>query len=266
MRCAYCVSEVPQEATVCASCGRDLYLVRRLQERIERLERELAEHGKTTTAGDAKQAAPLAAADPPLAAADLPLAGASARSYRTSLLIALGSALLLLLAAHVLLLFVYDVKPLYLRIASILIPIPFGFALLVWHPRRMGMSGIAGFIMALVAVFLMLVTTSRIDPVPVLPQDAREMREALEYVASIGLAFLTGLLLGSLRYHWLSIAPQPGRVTVFLAQLFTADKDGELGIVKTAARIQKLVSTFTPIVTCAASIYAGIKALLGGGG
>ncbi len=259
MRCPYCVSEVPREATVCAHCSRDLYLVKRLQERIEHLEKELAEQGKTTAAGDAQRAAPLAAADPPRV-------GASARSYRTSLLIALGSALVLLLAAHVLLLFVYDVKPLYLRIASILIPIPFGFALLVWHPRRMGMSGIAGFIMALVAVFLMLVTTARVDHVPVLPQDARELREVLEYVASIGLAFLTGLLLGALRYHRLSIAPQPGRVTVFLAQLFTADKDGELGIVKTAARIQKLVSTFTPIVTCAASIYAGVKALLFEGG
>ncbi len=259
MRCPYCVSDVPQEATVCAHCGRDLYLVKRLQERIEHLEKELAEQGKATAADDAKRAAPLAAADSALA-------GASTRSYQTSLLIALGSALVLLLAAHAVLLFAYDVKPLYLRIASILIPLPFGFALLVWHPRRIGMSGIAGFIMALAAVFLMLVTTSRIDHVPVLPQDARELREALEYVASIGLAFLTGLLLGSLRYHRLSIAPHPGRATVFLAQLFTADRNGELGIVRTAARIQKLVSTFTPIVTCAASIYAGVKALLFDGG
>jgi hypothetical protein len=267
MRCPYCASEVPQEATVCARCSRDLYLVQRLQERIESLERELAEQAKKIVTGDEK---PLAAppdpatttAAPPAAAA----AGSNSRSYWESLLLALVPALVLLLAAHAVLLFAYDMKPLYLRIASIMIPIPFGFAMLVWHPRRMGISSVAGFIMALAAVFLMLVTTSRIDHVPVLPQDAREVREVLEYVASIGLAFLTGLLLGELRYHRLSITPRPGRTTVFLAQLFTSDKEGELGIIKMASRIQKLVSTMTPVVTGAASVYAGVKALLGDDG
>jgi hypothetical protein len=265
MRCPYCASELPEEAIVCAQCRRDLYLVKPLQERIEQLQAELTEQAKSIAAGYQTRLAALeqeVSTLRPLA----PAASASRpRSYWASALLALLPALILLLAAHSVLLFIYDVKPLYLRIASVMIPIPFGFALLVWNPRRMGISAIAGFIMALAAVFLMLVVTARVDNVQVLPQDPREVREVLEYVASIGLAFLTGLLLGKLRHHRLSIAPRPNRAVVFLAQLFTTDKEGELGIERMANRIQRLSAAATPAVTGAAAVYAGVKVLLGDG-
>ena len=268
MRCPYCASEVPNEALVCAQCRRDLYLLKPLQERIETLQGELAGQAKSIAAGYETRIAALEqelSILRPLAPAST-AAGPRARSYWASALLALIPALILLLVAHGVLLFIYDVKPLYLRIASVMIPIPFGFALLVWHPRRMGLSAVAGFAMAFAAVFLMLMTTARMDNVPVLPQDAREIREVLEYVASIGLAFLTGLLLGKLRHHRLSIAPRPNRLVVFLAQLFTTDKDGEMGIVRTANRIQRLAAAATPAATGAASVYAGVKAFFGDGG
>ena len=94
-------------------------------------------------------------------------------------------------------------------------------------------------------------------------ENVRDAREVLEYMASIGLAFLTGLLLGKLRYRRLHVTPEPNRLAVFLAELFTTDKDGELGVLRLASRIQKAVATLTPIGTGVASIYAGIKALLG---
>lgn len=271
MFCPYCTSEVPKEAYVCAQCRRDLYLLKPLQERIETLQAELAGQAKSIAADYETRLAVLEqelATLRPLAAPATP--ASEARSYWASVMLALVPALLLLLAAHVVLLFVYDVKPLYLRIASVIIPIPFGFALLVWHPRRLGISAFAGFIMAQAAVFLMLLITARIDNVPVLPQDPREVREVLEYVASIGLALLTGLLLGKMRHRRLSIAPRPNRTVVFLAQLFTNDKDGELGIVRVATRLQRLTAaatmTATTVATGAASVYAGVKALLGDGG
>ena len=49
--------------------------------------------------------------------------------------------------------------------------------------------------------FTMLGVTMRAEGV--LPQDLRELREVLEYVLSIGLAFFTGLLLGRLRLQQL---------------------------------------------------------------
>ena len=290
MRCPYCASEVPQAAIVCPHCTRDFYLFKPLLERVEQLETRLVEQAqagmatheariaaleselaalKTAQPGAAGGAVPVAAAVQALAsrtgAAPLsPVAGT--KRYWVSSVLALSPALALLVVAHIVLLFVYDVKPLYLRIASILIPIPFGFALLVWHPRRFRISAIGGFAMGVAAVWLMLVTTAYVDKVPVMPQSARDVQEVLEYMASIGLAFLTGLLLGKLRYRRLHLAPEPNRLIVFLAELFTTDKASELGVVQLAGRIQKTVSAFAPIGAGAASIYAGVKALIGHGG
>ena len=280
MRCPYCASEIPQAALVCPHCTRDFYLFKPLLERIEQLETRLqqapagmATHEERLAALEGELAA-LKAAQPvapdlavPLATAvPAPAPRSGTKRYWISLVLALSPALALLVAAHIVLLFVYDVKPLYLRFASMVIPIPFGFALLVWHPQRFRISAIGGFAMAAVAVWLMLVTTAYVDSVPVMPQKARDVREVLEYITSIGLAFLTGLLLGKLRYRRLSVAPEPNRLTLFLAELFTTNKEGELGVVRLATRIQKIVSAFTPIGAGAASIYAGIKALIGDGG
>jgi len=290
MRCPYCVSEVPQAAVVCPHCTRDFYLFKPLLERLEQLETRLLEQAQ---AGIVTHEARIAALESELAAlkaaqpaasgfavavatgGQTPASGAGAaplfpvagtRRYWVSLALALSPTLALLVVAHIVMLFVYDVKPLYLRIASILIPIPFGFALLVWHPHRFRISAIGGFGMAVVAVWLMLVTTAYVDKVSVMPQSARDVREVLEYMASIGLAFLTGLLLGKLRYRRLHLAPEPNRLIVFLAELFTTDKASELGVVQLAGRIQKTVSAFAPIGAGAASIYAGVKALIGHGG
>jgi hypothetical protein len=283
MRCPYCASEVPQTAIVCPHCTRDFYLFKPLLERIEQLESRLAERTQVDLATyDARIAAlerelvTLQAAQPagpapsfkgdevPLVRDNIAWSSVSGRKpYWVSLTLALGSALALLVLAHILLLFVYDVKPIYLRIASIVIPSPFGFALVVWHPNRFRNSAIAGFAMATLAVWLMLVNTAAIDSVPVMPQSMRDVREIVEYMASIGLAFLAGLLLGKLHYRRLQVSSEPNRLAVFLAELFSADKDGELAVLRLATRIQKTLSTLTPIGAWIASVYAGIKALFG---
>ena len=43
MRCPYCVSEIADEALVCPVCKRDLYLFKPLLERIEQLEKQVAD-------------------------------------------------------------------------------------------------------------------------------------------------------------------------------------------------------------------------------
>jgi hypothetical protein len=280
MRCPYCTVEVPEGALVCKTCTRDLYLLKPLQERIEQLESQLtqqaqslgAEHAARIAALEAQVSALKAALPDATSGAGAPGTEApdgtrsQARSYVSSLMLTLVPALILLLAAHVVLLFLFDARPLYLRIASMLIPLPFGFALLVWHPRRIALSAVAGFVLAFAAVLAMLASTAVIDKVPVLPQEAREIREVLEYVASIGFAFLTGLLLGKMRAHRLHVGPRPNRVVVFLAQLFTTDAEGELGLVRMSNRIHKLVASLTPVATAAMSVYAGAKAFFGDSG
>jgi len=173
-------------------------------------------------------------------------------------------ALLLLLVAHGVLLFMYDVKPLYLRIATMLIPVPFGFLLSKFHPDRLWISAAGGFAMAALAVFGMLAITAIIDKVPLLPQDARDWRETLEYVGSIGLAFLTGLLAGEF-YAVLKLKKAPtNRVVLLIASAVTPNADGEFGLERATKRIEKVMKMVTPAATGTASIYAGLKVYLGG--
>lgn len=268
-RCPYCTASVSPQALVCQTCRRDFYLFKPLQARIEALESSLAQ-AQTVALADQQRIAELqarldwAAAHPGLGAPDG--IAAQARSYWVSLLLSLLPALLLLVAAHAVLLFVYDLKPLYLRIASVLIPLPFGVALLLWHPRRMTRSALCGFGMAALAVLAMLQVTAMIDKVPLLPQDLRELREVLEYVLSIGLALFTGLLLGRLRLQRLQrLQPgqPPGRLMLLVAQLFTTNDKGELGLLQAVSRVQKLHAQIAPLAAGAASVYAGVKAVIG---
>jgi hypothetical protein len=277
MHCPYCTSEISDAALVCPVCTRDLYLFKPLLQKIETLEKQLQEvatagsktfeeriaklEAELETLRNAPAVAPVHGA---LAAdAELPH-HAAPRSYVGSALITLGVTLLLLLAAHGLIVMVYDLKPLYLRIASLLIPLPFGVALYVWHPRRFGLSVALALITACAAVLGMSAVTGLVDKVPVLPENLRDWREFIEYAASIGLSFVTGLLLGKLRaVRTTSSNRQPNRLVLFLAQLFTTHEDGELGLQKMIARISKLVATLTPAASAAVSIYTGIKAFIG---
>jgi hypothetical protein len=172
-------------------------------------------------------------------------------------------ALVLLVAAHWVMLFVYDVKPLYLRLATILIPMPFGLLLAVHHPGRLWSSAAAGFATAFIAVLSMLTVTAMIDKVPVLPQDARDLRETMEYIASIGLAFMTGIMLGEFLPAFKQQGSPPHRVMLLVARAVTPDEEGKLGIEKVAKKIDKLFKAASPAATGAASIYAGIKMYLG---
>lgn len=268
-RCPYCTASVSAQAMVCQTCRRDFYLFKPLQARIEALESSLAEAQAVALADQQRIAELQARLEWSTAHPGLGVTGAAAtqaRSYWASLLLTLLPSLLLLVAAHAVLLFVYDLKPLYLRIASMLIPLPFGLALLLWHPRRMLRSALCGFVMAALAVLAMLQVTAMIDKVPLLPQDLRELREVLEYVLSIGLAFFTGLLLGRLRLQQLQrLQPgrAPGRLMLLVAQLFTTNDKGELGLLQAVSRVQKLHAQIAPLAAGAASVYAGVKAVIG---
>ena len=273
MRCPYCVSEIPDEALVCSRCARDLYLFKPLLEKLTQLEKTVADQSKAVAANAETR---IAALEKELADMKAQYAGAipvelevqstepskPAAGYLSALAQALIPALVLLIAAHWVMLFVYDAKPLYLRIATILIPMPFGFLLAIHYQGRLWTSAAAGFGAALVAVIAMLTVTATIDKVPIMPQDARDFRETMEYIASIGLAFTTGVMLGEFLPAFKQKGSPPHRVMLLVARAVTPDEDGKLGVEKAAKKIDKLVKAATPAATGAASIYAGIKVFL----
>lgn len=257
MQCPYCISSVDEAALACPYCARDLQLVKHLLGRIDDLERRLDEagipYGEELTSHESTGNQVEIEDD----------WQAPSPRYATTLLLTLLPALLLLVAAHGILLFILDVNPLYLRITSVLIPMPFGFALFRRAPDRLWLSALAGLGMACGAVWGMVTVTAVVDHVPVLPQDAREVREVLEYATSIGLALLTGLLLSKAVSRPKGGRQQVGLIVKLLALLFAKDRKGQTGIERMHKQFQPIISILTPVFTALASLYAGIKVLLG---
>jgi hypothetical protein len=272
MRCPYCISEISDEALACPRCARDLYLFKPLLAKIDALEKTIAEQAKVAAANSETR---IAALEKEIA--DLKAAHANAipvevvveneaqpkPGYAFAVIQVLLPALILLVAAHGFLLFVYDVKPLYLRVATLLIPVPFGFYLALHHPQEFNKSVIAAAALAIAGVFSMLAVTATIDKVPLLPQDFRDWRETIEYMLSIALAFTTGLLLGKYRAHRNLEQVQKNKFVLLLTRAFTPNDEGKLGIEKAYKKVNKMVEAVTPAATGAASVYAGIKSFFG---
>lgn len=258
MQCPYCISSVDEDALACPYCARDLHLVKHLLERIETLERHLDEAGVPWREGSTAETAE---GNQPEIEEDWQ---APAPRYGATLLTTLLPALALLVVAHGVLFFLYDFKPIYLRLASLLIPLPFGFVLCRRNPRQFWLSALAGFVMAGGAVWGMLTVTALVDQVPVLPQNTREVREVLEYALSIGLAFWTGLLL-SLALGGPKNDPRKGGLLLrLLSPLFAKDRKGQSGLERLSKQLQPIVNILTPLATAIGALYAGIKALLSG--
>lgn len=172
----------------------------------------------------------------------------------------------LLMLAHWLIIFRYDLKPIYLLLASILIPL--SIATIVTARRRLVLRyeiGIAIGI-ALVAVFGMSYVTGRMQNESWLPKDLRDLWETLEYVASISLAYITGALASN---WWQAHVGRGGRVgatTLAMAKkmakvtgqaLETGSKVG-----KQVRTIQDVINAAIPAGTAVASVITGIDAVL----
>jgi len=102
---------------------------------------------------------------------------------------------LLLLAAHYLVTVAMNVSPLYLRIASVIIPMPFGMA--AFALSKIGYRGAFGLgaLTAAVSVTGMFAVVAYLDGTSMVPATLQEWRETFEYGLSIALAFLTGNIL-----------------------------------------------------------------------
>jgi hypothetical protein len=278
MRCPYCVSEIADEALACPRCARDLYLFKPLLAKIEQLEKTVAEQAQVVAAASverietlekelaalkAERAGAVEAAAAVIEAAEPVPPATTSSGYGAAVVQSLIPTLVLLVLAHWLMLFVYDVKPLYLRVATILIPVPFGFLLASQFPNEFRKSVVVALALAFAGVLAMLNVTAMIDKVPVLPQDLRDWRETLEYVLSIMLAFVTGLLLGEFHARRKLAEIKSNRVVLLLARAFAPNEEGKLGIEKAVKKLTKLQESVMPAATGAASVYAGIKAFLG---
>jgi hypothetical protein len=178
----------------------------------------------------------------------------------------------LLLSFHAIITIVLNAPLLYLRLGSIAIPLPFGLALRIFSHHGVRWSALYGIVVAVIGVAAMLTLVGYIDQVSILPEDAREWREASEYAASIMLAYITGNVLGALVQRMLprtldaSGAPSP---LVMHAVRIVGGSASKQVLRRRAQKVSDNLSTagmaLGALGTAGASIYSGLRALFGGG-
>lgn len=265
MKCPYCTSDISDEALACPHCAHDLYLLKPLLARVAELEdrlRQRLEPAAPSAAGDE-----VAACDRGTMPAEeqVPASPVMAGQLREWALLWL-LPLLLLLAAHALITVAYDLNTLYLRVVSLIVPLPFGFLLMARGRNAFGASLLAAFGMAALAVIGMSWVTSWVDHTPVLPQNPREWREFIEYAASVGLSYATGMVLGAMfRHHQDAQRRQAVRgLALKLAKLVSSGQANADKLEAVAKKVNDLGGTLTAAATTAASVYMGLQGVLRG--
>ncbi|WP_114662830.1 hypothetical protein [Polynucleobacter necessarius] len=261
MNCPYCLSEVSEEAHVCKTCSRDLYLFKPMMMKVAELEAKLAAI-PSTEAYEFR----IAELEHILEEQNSKLAKRSMLSWARDIALYILVPLCLLLLAHWLITVVYDTKMIYLRLVSMVVPLPFAYYLFKSHSHKLLPWFIGVAFLAIASVIGMSWITSMVDRSPVWPQNLFEWKEVLEYSASIAFSFLTGMFLGGVAYASKKRIRREGLVNSVLTLASLNLKDGGAsiknvhGLMKT---LQEYGGTVVALGTTAVSIYTGLKGIIG---
>ena len=262
MNCPYCLSEVNEEAVVCKTCTRDLYLFKPMMVKVADLERRLEEIPNSEAYE--KRIAELESILDEQEQKQLKPRTTIEAVHDISIYLLVPLALLLF--AHALVTIVYDANMIYLRLISMVVPLPFGYFLFKGHQHKLFPWFMGVLFLAISSVLGMSWITSLVDGSTILPRSTFEWREVLEYAASISFSFLTGMLLGGVAFankqrHRRSVSINP-----MLRAVATGLGDGRLSpsnMYLLMKNIQEYGATVVALGTTALSIYTGLKGIIG---
>ena len=260
MKCPYCTSLIEDESLVCKVCHRDIYLFKPLTETIRSLQEKLNAQENTDQLQRRIQELEylVEVAHQKLHTKSSTLAG-----FCLDLAQFVFIPLALLLLGHALITVVYDLPLIYLRLASIVLPLPFGYWLFKGQNRSLLPWFISATFLAGLSVLGMSAITAWVDRVPIMPQSMLEWREFIEYACSIAFSFLTGMLLGGIAYHRTHRPKNSG--SPFLKMLMVQFSERKLSpeaIQQIIKKLEGFGSTALALGATATSIYTGLKGLL----
>jgi len=268
--CPYCVEPIAEQALACRHCGRDLFFFAPLRRELEALSRRVAELegalSASRSAAAAAAAAPAAPVLPAPEAAEPAIPPTPAQPQRPgigSVLLFLVLPVLCLVAMHAVTIVLLDLNELYLRVASVILPLGLGMLFVALFRVRLPYQLLMAVAIAVLSVLGMAAVIAYADDVPLMPRGAREWREILYYVTSIAFSHITGIFTGLLVFHRRNRGID--RLSHRLASALT---DGSPAPGKAqrlrqyTERIRDFITLVTPIVTAIVSVVTGVVTLL----
>jgi len=258
--CPFCAEEVKDEAIVCKHCTRDIGILKPILQKNEELEKKVWELQAELDALKGKFG---------YQEAESAIRQQAGSTGAIGWLIYLSAfvvlPVLILLLAHYLMTVRFDVNVLFLRIVSMLVPLPFGFAL-YWKYRAPFLAPVLmGAVVGVAAVAGMLTVIGLVDRVPIVPQDQREWQEALEYALSIALAVLTGYMLARIVQRIFHTGTKSSGIVNSIAREIASlmgPAGNEQGLKARIASIEQMLNSAVTVATTLGSIYAGVKGVL----